>query len=252
MTRRLRAEREREKVLSAALPPGAIAVVGPVAGAGRSTVAALLALALADRHARRVLAVQAGAGDGLLRRLAGRPGGSTQAVLAALGVREAGAPGRLGAVGQRWLRDRLDLGGGPLLLAADPATAEQPLTAVEYAPVTTALARWFPTLVVDTPPLTTDPVVPTVLTPAERVVIVVPGGPEYAERSARCRSWIAPLLCGPIEQVAVEVLVGRPGGQAGPVASPAGGGALACFPRTRRCAPEVRSAGRHWAAKPAT
>ncbi|MFE0589893.1 MinD/ParA family protein [Micromonospora echinospora] len=225
---RLRAERTRTATLSAPFAPGVVAVVGPDRGAGRSTVAALLALALARHQGSRVLAVETGPGGGLHRRLATRPGGSTTAVLTALGVRAGGAGARPGAVGRRWLREQLTLGEGPMLLAVDPATADRPLTDVEYAPATTALARWFPTCVVDTPPLTSDPVVPAVLTRADRVVIVLPDGPGHAQRSGRCRSWIAPLLPRPVEEVAVDVRVRRDG-DAGPGwrrAAPVDDGAL--------------------------
>ncbi|MFI6820452.1 hypothetical protein ACIBJE_05785 [Micromonospora sp. NPDC050187] len=214
VTARLRVERTRAATLSAPLAPGTVAVVGPDRGAGRSTVAALLALVLARHQGSRVLAVETGHGGGLHPRLATRPGGSTTAVLTALGVREGGAGARPGAVGRRWLREQLTFGEGPMLLAVDPAGTDRPLTDVEYAPATTALARWFPTRVVDTPPLATDPVVPAVLTRADQVVIVVPDGPGCAERSARCRSWIAPLLSRPVEEAAVEVRVRR-GGVAG-------------------------------------
>ncbi|OZV83948.1 hypothetical protein CA850_04785 [Micromonospora echinospora] len=224
---RLRAEWTHSATLSAPLAPGVIAVVGPDRGAGRSTVAALLALALARHQSSRVLAVETGHGGGLHRRLATRPGGSTTAVLTALGVRgDAGA--RPGAVGRRWLREQLTLGEGPMLLAADPAGTDRPLTDVEYAPATTALARWFPTRVVDTPPLTSDPVVPAVLTRADQVVIVLPDGPGHAQKSARCRSWIAPLLPRPVEEVAVDVRVRRDGATApgGRPAAPVDDGAL--------------------------
>ncbi|WP_416904809.1 hypothetical protein [Micromonospora echinospora] len=225
---RLRAERTRAATLSAPLASGVVAVVGPDRGVGRSTVAALLALALARHQDARVLAVETGHGGGLHRRLATRPGGSTTAVLAALGVRAGGPGARPGAVGHRWLREQLTLGEGPMLLAVDPATADRPLTDVEYAPAATALARWFPTRVVDTPPLTSDPVVPAVLTRADRVVIVLPDGPGQAQMSARCRSWIAPLLPRPVEEVAVDVRVRRDGGTSpgGRRATPAGDGAL--------------------------
>ncbi|XTZ17754.1 hypothetical protein ACQSSU_10470 [Micromonospora echinospora] len=218
---RLRAERTHSATLSAPLAPGVIAVVGPGRGVGRSTVAALLALALTRHQGSRVLAVETGQGGGLHRRLATRPGGSTTAVLTGLGVRgDAGA--HPAAVGRRWLREQLTLGEGPMLLAVDPAGTDRPLTDVEYAPATTALARWFPTRVVDTPPLTSDPVVPAVLTRADRVVIVVPDGPGHAERAARCRSWIAPLLPRPVEEVAVDVRVRRDGAPGGGRAAPAG------------------------------
>ncbi|WP_422769938.1 hypothetical protein ACN28C_24855 [Plantactinospora sp. WMMC1484] len=209
ITARLRTERLRAEALAAPLRPGSIAVVGPVQHSGRSTVAALVALALARHQGPRVLAVDAAGGGGLHGRLAAGSGGSTGTVLAGLGIRDADLGRRSGAVSHRWLRERLALAESMMLLAPAPGTVDRPVGAQEYAPATTALARWFPLLVTDTPPLTADRVVPVALTRAERVVIVVPDDERRLERLERSRSWIAPLLWRPIEEVAVNVLVQR-------------------------------------------
>ncbi|MEU4474278.1 hypothetical protein [Micromonospora sp. NPDC023888] len=208
LTARVRAERDRGEILSARLRPGVIAVVGPGAGTGRSTVAALVTSALARHQGTGVLAVDTGHGGGLHARLAIRSGGSTEVVLAGLGLRGANA-GRRPAVGHRWLRERLALAERTMLLAGPPGDAEPPVTAAEYGTVSATLSRWFPVRVVDTPPLTDDPVVPAVLTRADRVVLVAPNDERGPGLLADCRSWIAPLLREPLDRVGVQVLVGQ-------------------------------------------
>lgn len=233
LTALLRAERRRAEILSARLRPGAIAVVGPEPGTGRSTVAALVTSVLARHQSAAVLAVDTGYGGGLHARLAVQPGGSTRAVLTGLGLRD-GTGGRHPAVGHRWLRERLALAERALLLAEPPGDAEPPVAATEYGPVSTVLSRWFPIRVVDTPPLTADPVVPAVLTRADRVVIVGPDDAYGLERLARCRSWIAPLLREPLDRIGVQVLVRRDGPPAAaripaPAGAVAGPGGLPTF-----------------------
>jgi hypothetical protein len=208
ITARVRAERERAEILSARLRSGVIAVVGPGSGTGRSTVAALVTSALARHQGTGVLAVDTGRGGGLHARLAIRPGGSTEVVLAGLGLRGA-TVGRRPAVGQRWLRERLALAERAMLLAGPPGDVEPSVTAAEYGTVSATLSRWFPVRVVDTPPLTDDPVVPAVLTRADRVVLVAPNDERGPRLLADCRSWIAPLLREPLDQVGVQVLVGQ-------------------------------------------
>ncbi|MGC4810162.1 hypothetical protein ACLQ29_06485 [Micromonospora sp. DT228] len=208
ITARVRVERERDDILSARLRPGVIAVVGPGSGTGRSTVAALVTSALARHQGTRVLAVDTGHGGGLHARLAIRAGGSTEVVLAGLGLRGATA-GRRPAVGHRWLRERLALAERAMLLAGPPGDVEPPVTAAEYGTVSATLSRWFPVRVVDTPPLTDDPVVPAVLTRADRVVLVAPNDGRGSRLLADCRSWIAPLLREPLDRVGVQVLVGQ-------------------------------------------
>ncbi|MBM0233996.1 hypothetical protein JNW91_20385 [Micromonospora sp. STR1_7] len=208
ITARVRAERERLEILSARLRPGTIAVVGPGSGTGRSTVAALVTSALARHQGGGVLAVDTGRGGGLHARLATRPAGSTEAVLTGLGLRGATA-GRRPAVGQRWLREHLALAERAMLLAGPPGGAGSPVTAAEYGTVSATLSRWFPVRVVDTPPLTGDPVVPAVLTRADRVVLVAPSDDRGLRWLADCRLWIVPLLREPFERVGVQVLVHR-------------------------------------------
>ncbi|MEU8185068.1 hypothetical protein AB0B86_30350 [Micromonospora sp. NPDC049047] len=208
ITARLRAEREREETLSARLRPGVIAVVGPGSGTGRSTVAALVTSVLARHQGTKVLAMDTGHGGGLHDRLAIRAGGSTEVVLAGLGLRGATA-GRRPAVGHRWLRERLALAERAMLLAGPPGDAEPPVTAAEYGTVSATLSRWFPLRVVDTPPLTDDPVVPAVLTRADRVVLVAPNDERGLRSLVGCRSWIAPLLREPLDRVGVQVLVDK-------------------------------------------
>ncbi|MEV4826641.1 hypothetical protein [Micromonospora sp. NPDC049274] len=208
ITAQVRAERERAEILSARLSPGTIAVVGPGSGTGRSTVAALVTSALARYQAAAVLAVDTGHGGGLHGRLAIRSAGSTDAVLTGLGLRGV-AVGRRPAVGHRWLRERLALAERAMLLAGPPGGVESPVTAAEYGTVSATLSRWFPVRVVDTPPLTGDPVVPAVLTRADRVVLVAPSDERGPRWLADCRSWIAPLLREPFDRVGLQVLVRR-------------------------------------------
>ncbi|MGC4807024.1 hypothetical protein [Micromonospora sp. DT233] len=208
LTALARAERQRAELLSARLRPGAIAVVGPGAGTGRSTVAALLTSAFARHQGAGVLAVDTGQGGGLHARLAIRPGGSLQVVLAGLGLRDSAA-GRRPAVGHRWLREQLALAERAMVLAAAPGDADPPVGAAEYGVVATTLSRWFPLRVVDTPALTEDPVVPAVLTRADRVVLVASDDARGPESLAGCRSWISPLLREPLRRIGVQVLVRR-------------------------------------------
>ncbi|WP_431913196.1 hypothetical protein [Micromonospora carbonacea] len=219
ITALVRAERRRAEALSARLRPGSIAVVGPGPGVGRSTVAALVASVLARHQGVGVLAVDTGRGGGLHGRLALRPGGSTQEVLAGLGLRGS-TDGRRPSVGHRWLRERLALADRAMLLAGGPDDAEPPVTAAEYGAVSAALSRWFPVRVVDTPALGDDPVVAAVLTRADRVVLVAGHDERGPGRLAECRSWIAPLLREPLDRIGVQVLVDRE------VRSAAAGGAL--------------------------
>ncbi|MFF5055890.1 hypothetical protein ACFY1S_22180 [Micromonospora sp. NPDC000663] len=208
ITAQVRAERERRDILSARLRPGVIAVVGPGSGTGRSTVAALVTSALARHQGAGVLAVDAGHGGGLHARLAIRSDGSAEVVLAGLGLRGDTA-GRRPAVGHRWLREHLALAERAMLLAGPPGDGERPVTAAEYGTVSAALSRWFPVRVVDTPPLTSDPVVPAVLAQADRVVLVASNDERGPRWLAECGSWIAPLLRKPFAQVGVQVLVSR-------------------------------------------
>ncbi|MFI9644273.1 hypothetical protein ACIG87_30190 [Micromonospora sp. NPDC051925] len=222
LTALVRAERHRAAILSARLRPATIAVVGPGPGSGRSTVAALVATVLARHQGAGVLAVDAGHGGGLHTRLAVRPGGSTRVVLTGLGLRGE-TTGRRPVVGHGWLRERLALAERAMLLASDPDDTEPPVTAAEFGAVSAALGRWFPVRVVDTPPLTSDPVVPAVLTRADRVVLVGVDDERGPGRLADCRSWIAPLLREPLDRIGVQVLVRRDGPPVDAVVPPAGG-----------------------------
>ncbi|WP_281896074.1 hypothetical protein [Micromonospora humidisoli] len=225
LTAVVRAERHRAAVLSARLRPATVAVVGPDPGGGRSTVAALVASLLARHQDVGVLAVDAGRGGGLHDRLAVRPDGSTRAVLAGLGLRGA-ATDRRPAVGHRWLRERLSLADRALLLASPVGDVEPPVTAAEYGAVSAALGRWFPVRVVDTPPLTVDPVVPAVVTRADRVVLVAADDAHAGGRLADCRSWIAPLLREPLDRIVVQVLTRRDARPSATVPQPGGLGAV--------------------------
>ena len=134
LTPRLRAERGQEDALSARLRRGSsIAVVGGAAHGGRTTVAALLALALAQYQGdREVLAVDAADAGDLYRRLAVRSGGSVDAVLSELGIRGGDRSGPA-VVRRRWLRQQLSLGARVMLLATDPSAVAQPVPAPPLA-----------------------------------------------------------------------------------------------------------------------
>src|SRR6266542_4201586 len=118
LTAQLRVERQRSAALSARLRPGSsIAVVGIPPRAGRSTVAALVALARYQRP--RVLAVDTDRAGGLHARLAVRLGGSAHPVLVALGVRADPAGSQQAQAGHLWFRQQLAAVDQVMLLAGD-------------------------------------------------------------------------------------------------------------------------------------
>jgi MinD-like ATPase involved in chromosome partitioning or flagellar assembly len=212
LTPHLRTERRQCETLSGQLPAGtSIAVVGDVPQAGRSTVAALLALAFARYHGPRVLAIDAQGAGGLRHRLAGRAAGNTDEVLAALGIRNADPTGpRPVAVGHRWLRQHLSIAEDALLLAPDPKAGEAPqLTDVEYTAALRVLRKYVSVVVTDTPVLSNGSIVPAVVTNADRVVIVGPDDERGPEHIATCLRWISALLPGPVDGAVVSVLVQR-------------------------------------------
>ncbi len=202
LTPRLRAQWRRDRVLGAPLAPGrSIVVLGPVPGAGRSTVAALLAVALARYQGPRVLAIDATGDSGLYRRLVNGSGSSMDSVLAGLGIRGGGRP----RVAWRWIHQRLSITPDLLLLARDPASRDTAITAAECEAAVRALGRQVPVIVIDTPAAANDPVVPTAVALAHRVVIVAPDDEHGVDRIRRHLPWVVSNHAGPV----VGVLVSR-------------------------------------------
>jgi len=208
LTAQLRVERQRSAALSARLRPGSsIAVVGIPPRAGRSTVAALVALALARYQRPRVLAVDTDRAGGLHARLAVRLGGSAHPVLVALGVRADPAGSQQARAGHRWLRQQLAAVDQVMLLAGDHPRPEPPVAAHEYAAALDALCRWFPVAVTDTPRLSDDPLLPAVLARADRVVIVGPDDEREIDWFGACLPWIAGLVRQPLDRITTGALV---------------------------------------------
>jgi MinD-like ATPase involved in chromosome partitioning or flagellar assembly len=217
LTSRIRTERAQYDAVSAPLRRGSsIAVVGGASGSGRSTVAALVAVALAEYQGAGVVAVDAGDSGALYRRLAVRGGGSVDAVLGELGIRggRAGRPAQL-VVRRRWLRQHLALGDNLLLVATDPAVGTPRLGRREYGPMVRALRRHVSAMVADTPPLANDSVVPSVVTNADHVVVVGPDNSDGPAWISAALPWLAAVRGRVAGESVTGVLVarGRSGGQ---------------------------------------
>jgi MinD-like ATPase involved in chromosome partitioning or flagellar assembly len=209
LTAKIRVERAQFTALSTKLRVGSsIAVIGLAPGSGRSTVTALLSLALAQHHTPRILAIDAGEGGGLYRRLARWPDGSAHEVLVGLGIRGTdGQDPRPSSVGYRWLRQRLALADEVLLLAGDPALREAPLSTEEYPAVLRTLGRWFSAVITDTPRLSNESIVPAAVSQAERIVVVGPADDQGVHWVTTCLPWIESVSGGPAAERTVGVLV---------------------------------------------
>ena len=205
LTRQVRAERAQFEALAARLRPGSsVAVVGLAPQAGRSTVTAVLALALAQHQSP--LTIDTGAG--VYGRLARWPGGSAHAVLTGIGVRGVDPDGpRPPGVGYRWLRQRLALSDEVMLLGSDPSLGEAPVAAAEYPATVRALGRWFSVLVTDTPRLSNESVVPAAVALADCVVVVGPDDDHGGQWVSTCLPWIASVGSERVGQQVLGVLV---------------------------------------------
>jgi MinD-like ATPase involved in chromosome partitioning or flagellar assembly len=214
LTARLREERLRYAALRARVRPGSsIAVVSAAPRSGCSTVTALLARAFGEYQGDRVLAVDATPSAGLCARLALRAGAMDE-VLRALGIR-AGEISR-DQPGYRWLRSRLDIADGVMLLAGESAMPvnRPPLTENEYPSVIRRLGRWFPLAIVDV-----DPAYPELLNEAlrtaDRVVIVAIADEAGLTWLNRALTWIGGAddrtggrsTARPLTKIVVSVLV---------------------------------------------
>jgi MinD-like ATPase involved in chromosome partitioning or flagellar assembly len=213
LTTRIRDERRRYATLRAPVRPGSsIAVISAAPHSGCSTVAALLARAYAEVQGDRVLAVDAAPTAGLTARLATRAGALDE-VLRTLGIREpAAADGAQPTY--RWLRSRLDIAGGLMVLAPDsPVIAKDPpLTENEYPSVIRRLGRWFPLTITDVDPAYPE-LLGSVISTADRILIVATADENGLAWLNRALTW----LSGPggrtlpegktLPQVVVSVLV---------------------------------------------
>jgi hypothetical protein len=239
LTVKLRAERAQLDALSAKLRTGSsIAVVGLAPYGGRSTVAALLALALAQHHTPRVLAVDAGEGGGLYRRLARWPDGSAHEVLVGLGIRGGDDDAPRAAVGYRWLRQRLALADEVMMLAGDPALGEAPLSTEEYPAALRALGRWFSAVITDTPRLANESVVPAAVAGADRIVVVGPADDQGVHWVTTCLPWIESVIGEPAAERTVGLLVQQrdPGPERRSAPLPAAGVPVFTLPYDRQLA----------------
>ncbi|MFD7653967.1 MinD/ParA family protein [Actinosynnema sp. NPDC059797] len=176
LTSRLLEVRRQQELLTRSLLRGsALSVVGAEAGAGRTTVAALLASLLAEYGPTRVLAVDVDTRTpGLRQRLDASTGGSWHAVLAGFRLERPrpDTPPVPASVGLGWVRQHLAHSDGPDVLSVAPQEAGRPLGAQQYAVAVTRLGRWYRAIVTDTPADLATGVLPGVLRRADRIIVV--------------------------------------------------------------------------------
>lgn len=185
LTDRLATERRALDDLARPLRRGSsLAVLGLQPGAGRTTVAGLLAHLLAVLGSTRVLAIDADTtGPGLRERLGAGPAGSLHAVFAGLRLEP---PGRMrlpsGPPSFRWVSQHLAGDGRLGVLAAAANERGRPLPAAYYVATVGRFGRWYRAIVTDTPAARTADVLPGVIASAHRIVVVgTPDGPGLGE-----------------------------------------------------------------------
>jgi hypothetical protein len=213
LTARLRSERETYRLLAGRLRRGgSIAVVGAWPQ-GQAVVSALLALAVARFHGPGVLAVDASGDGGLHRRLAGRPAGSTDAVLVGLGIRAAAEGQPPAAPARRWLRQRLAIADEMMLLAGAVGGAEPRLRGDEYGAVLRALTRYVTLFITHAPLPDTADIVASAVRSADRVVLVGPDRDQDRARLLEWLSWIESVRSRPAGPSVVAAMLSPPGGR---------------------------------------
>ncbi|HEU0089674.1 MAG TPA: hypothetical protein VFQ77_18845 [Pseudonocardiaceae bacterium] len=213
LTAHLVAERTALDELARPLPRGSsIAVVGVQPGAGRTTVAALLAHLLATLGSTKVLAIDTDSRNpGLAGRLGAGPGGSLHAVFAGLRLEPPG-PVRLppGPPSFRWMSQHLAGGGEPAVLAASAAELGRPFPAGHYAATLRRFGRWYRAVVTDTPVGPAAGVLPGVLAGARKLLAVGTADEAGRDGLAATLDWLAGAGPGGLRDRTICVRIGRP------------------------------------------
>ncbi len=198
--------------------PRTIAVVGLVPGAGRTTVTALLALAVAGHSHRRVVVIDAVTSVTGPRNAPGRPPAgddvSARSVTALLGgdVRQgrlpellAGAP--IGGIPRRRIRQALTPDAAVPVLSLPPGRGGVPPQRLEQT--LDRLAYRADVILIDTPAGPAAPVLHAVLERADHYLLVAPAGPDLARQARAGRVWLSDGPGRPRTRTATLVAVSR-------------------------------------------